>query len=669
MFYLRTYVPVKVSSSPPITSRVTAFQDPACLGTDETFDRLARLAAKAVRSSAAFVSLADSATDEIVFAGITGIPEVPAGERMPLSQTICRHVVASGARLVVADTKAHPLARHERTIRELGIGAYLGVPLATSEGEVIGVLCTIDRHAREWTEGQIELAEGLASAVMTEIGLRTTIAAVEREAEKRHAIVDSALDCIIAMDVDGIVCEFNPAAERTFGYRREDAIGRRLSELIIPPEQREMHDLGLKRHVETGEAKILGQRLRLTAMRADGSLFPVELTSTRIEGDVPSFVGFIRDISDVVTAEAELSATEARYRGLIEQLPMMTYITSCNVPPATLYVSPQAEDLLDYSVEEWLAGGSPFVDSLVHPDDLEMFLAERTNTRLTDVPFSLSYRLVDRDGRVVWVLDESHTVTASDGTPLFCQGFLVDITERKHLEEQLRQSHKLEAIGQLAGGIAHDFNNMLTAISGYAELLGYSFEEGDPRLDDLDELKRAAAHAASLTRQLLTFSRKELLLPQRLDPNTIVGELETMLRRTLGEQIELTIELEPELGHVQANPDQLAQVVLNIALNARDAMPSGGRLTISTANVDEGRVAIRIADTGTGMDEQTQSRIFEPFFTTKETGKGTGLGLATAYGVVSQSGGAIEVESAPGRGSTFCVLLPQVPAVSGRVAA
>ncbi len=377
-------------------------------------------------------------------------------------------------------------------------------------------------------------------------------------------------------------------------------------------------------------------------------------------------------MTEIVRAEDEKAAAETRYRGLVEQLPMMTYVSSCDDPPATLYVSPQAEALLGYSVAEWLEGGGAFFDALVHPDDLEAFLEERARSRTTDAAFSLSYRLLDRNGRVVWVLDESHAVLGADGTPDFCQGFLIDITERKQLESQLRQSHKMEAIGQLAGGIAHDFNNMLTAISGYAELLGYSFEPGDPRLDDVGELKRAAAHAASLTRQLLAFSRKELLLPKRLDPNLIVGELETMLRRTIGEQIELTIELDPGLAAVEADPDQLAQVVLNIALNARDAMPAGGRLTISTANVELGagrHVAIRIADTGTGMDEETRGRIFEPFFTTKETGKGTGLGLATAYGVVSQSGGVIEVESAPGEGSTFCVLLPQAPALRGRVAA
>ncbi len=270
------------------------------------------------------------------------------------------------------------------------------------------------------------------------------------------------------------------------------------------------------------------------------------------------------------------------------------------------------------------------------------------------------------------MLDQTIPLRDASGEIVCHQGFLLDVTEQKELEEQLRQSQKMEAIGQLAGGIAHDFNNMLTAITGYAELLGYSFDEGDPRLEDLAELKRAATHAATLTRQLLAFSRKQMLLPQRLDVNEIVGELEPLLRRTLGEEIAVSIALDPGLPPIEADPDQLTQVVLNIALNARDAMPDGGRLRISTATATLAgvpQVAIELSDTGTGMDAATLERIFEPFFTTKETGKGTGLGLATVYGVVRQSGGQIEVESELGGGSTFRVLLPQAAPLSGSAAA
>ncbi len=259
------------------------------------------------------------------------------------------------------------------------------------------------------------------------------------------------------------------------------------------------------------------------------------------------------------------------------------------------------------------------------------------------------------------MLDQTTPVRDADGETVGYQGFLLDITEHKRLEEQLRQSQKLEAIGQLAGGIAHDFNNMLTAIGGYADLLALSFDEGDARADDVEQIQKASAHAGALTRQLLSFSRKQVLQPQLLDVNDVVRELEAMLTRTIGGEIELTTSLTPELPPIEADPDQLAQVVLNISLNGRDAMPDGGVLTITTGLVeidDLPHVTVEIADSGSGMDEETRSRAFEPFFTTKAMGKGTGLGLATAYGVISQSGGRIDIESSPGRGSTFRVLLP-----------
>ena len=621
------------------------------------FDRLTRLAVRVVGATAGLISLLDE-EEELT--------------------ALCRDVVATGGPLLVEDACIHPLLGTHETVRRLGIRGFAGIPLHDDDGRPLGALCVVDAGPRAWTNDEEELLSEIAAAVMTRLGLRTAVELAREAAEERQAVLASSLDCILVMDDKGFIREWNPAAEVTFGWTREEAIGCRLGDLIVPEELRQRHDEGLARAASTGESRIIGQRLRLPALRKDGSTFTSELAITKLErGGRAFFTGTIRDLTEIVRAEDEKAAAETRYRGLVEQLPMMTYVTSCENPPATLYVSPQAEQLIGYSVEEWLEGGGAFIDALVHPDDLEAFLEERVRSRTTGAAFSLSYRLLARDRRVVWVLDESHEVVDPDGKPLFCQGFLVDITERKQLEEQLRQSQKMEAIGQLAGGIAHDFNNMLTAISGYAELLGYSFDAGDPRLEDIAELKRAAAHAASLTRQLLAFSRKELLLAKRLDPNAIVHELETMLRRTIGEQIELMIELEPELAAVEADPDQLAQVILNMALNARDAMPTGGRLTISTANVDVGpdlpdgaqRVAIRVADTGTGMDEETCGRIFEPFFTTKEPGKGTGLGLATAYGVVSQSGGTIEVESVPGQGSTFCVLLPRAPALSNRVAA
>ncbi len=349
-----------------------------------------------------------------------------------------------------------------------------------------------------------------------------------------------------------------------------------------------------------------------------------------------------------------------------------------------LKVPPGLCALLGTSEEELLGAA---VGAVIHPDHLAHAETQRRRLVGGDARSAdLETRFVRRDGRAVWVYLNSSVVQDATGAPLYLLTYLRDVTERKTLEEQLRQAQKMEAVGQLAGGIAHDFNNLLTAIIGSGELLLRELDPADPARLDLIEINRAAHRAAGLTRQLLAFSRKQVLQPRLLKVNDVVTELTALLRRVIGEHVELRLDLEPALGPVLADPGQLEQVITNLAVNGRDAMPDGGVLTIRTGNLDDGpvsgsgpegdllgpHVALAVSDTGIGMDERTRARLFEPFFTTKEMGRGTGLGLATVYGIVRQSGGQIRVHTQPNQGTTFTVYLPRaegVPAAAGETAA
>ncbi|MEZ5101303.1 MAG: ATP-binding protein [Thermoleophilia bacterium] len=314
------------------------------------------------------------------------------------------------------------------------------------------------------------------------------------------------------------------------------------------------------------------------------------------------------------------------------------------------FANPAAERLLGRELHELVGRRAPFA---VAPCDAQE----------VEIPVPDGTRLI---------VEARVTETTWEGTGALL-ATLHDLTDRRRLENELRQSQKMEAIGQLAGGVAHDFNNLLTAISGYTELLLLKLRDGDPGRRDAEEVRRAAQRAATLTQQLLAFSRRQMLRPRPLDLNAVIDGMDAMLRRLIGEHIELVSVPAQDLGQVSADPGQLEQVMLNLAVNARDAMPDGGKLVLETAKVtlDKSQarrhgvepgeyVVLAVSDTGCGMDDETRARIFEPFFTTKEQGKGTGLGLATVYGIVTQSGGAVGVESAPGAGSRFTVLLPRL---------
>ena len=411
----------------------------------------------------------------------------------------------------------------------------------------------------------------------------------------------------------------------------------------------------------------------LQLRRPDGSRIPVEFHVGRMPDG--GTVCVCRDLSQHQQAEKARADAETKYRMLVEHVNAITYIAEIGINGKWFYISPQVENILGYTPDEWLAL-SPNWDQHIHPDDLPVVIAAEEQSR-NGFPFQAEFRVRRKDGREVWLSDTAVIVQGSDSHPVM-EGIMVDITERKALETQLQQSRKMEAVGRLAGGIAHDFNNLLTIISGYTELaLSRPNLPGEAHAD-IERIENASGRAAALVRQLLAFSRKQVLQPKILDLNKIVLNLDSLLRRLMDERIEMVTRVNDDLGKVKADPAQVEQVIMNLVVNARDAMPEGGRLVVETCNTDldanyavdhvsvrPGRyVMLAVSDTGVGMDRQTVAHIFEPFFTTKESGRGTGLGLSTVYGIVKQSGGYIWVYSEPGKGSTFKVYLPRVDEVS-----
>jgi len=354
---------------------------------------------------------------------------------------------------------------------------------------------------------------------------------------------------------------------------------------------------------------------------------------------------------------------------LSERLPIVTYTNAFRDVAETVWMSPQVERLFGYRVEEFVGNPGFFERTVVHPDDRAAVTAEMAASRDELRAFSRDYRLLRRDGRVVWIHDESVPVFGDDGAPEFIQGYFIDITERKELERHLLQAQKSEALGRMAAGIAHDFNNLLTAIGAYAEMAKREATEGGFTARNLRRISESVERASKLTRQLLAFSRRDELEPQAVCLRELVQDTEPMLLHVAGANVQVDFDLSGA-QEVIGDPGQLEQVLMNLVSNARDAGGTRVSIRITPASVPPGfesrrlgippgdYAAVVIADNGSGMDEDTQARVFDPFFTTKQRDGGTGLGLSLAHSVIRQSGGAIEVTSSPGAGTTFRILLP-----------
>jgi PAS domain S-box-containing protein len=492
-----------------------------------------------------------------------------------------------------------------------------------------------------------------------------------QRAQEEHTrlIIDAALDAVVAVDSGDRIIGWNRQAEVIFGWSRIEVIGRDLGETIVPPHLREDHNQTFRNRLTAhGPAAMLNRRIETDAMRRDGSVFPVELTITRLEFEGQTvFSAFIRDLTERTRTEDALRVSDARFRRLVELANVVPWEADADSLRLD-YIDPRIVKLLGYPASEW---DDASWTRHIHPEDRDAALARLRDAVARGTEVEVEYRMVAAEGWTAWIRDIISADQAAEPGRLL-RGFRFDITERKRLEEQLYGSQKMEAIGRLAGGVAHDFNNLTTAILGYAAFVHSQLPEDDPLREDVSEITRAANRAADLTQQLLAFARRRVIQPRVVSPHELVRGTEKMLRRLIGENIVLGTDAPADLWPVRVDPGQLEQVLVNLVVNARDAMPNGGRLLIEMANtelrdspgqrpaiVSGPYVMIAVSDTGVGMDEQTKARIFEPFFTTKRVGEGTGLGLATCYGIVKQAGGYIWAFSEVGRGTTIRIYLPR----------
>ncbi|MBN9392111.1 MAG: PAS domain S-box protein [Chloroflexi bacterium] len=529
----------------------------------------------------------------------------------------------------------------------------------------------------KWYEIHINPGEGGLAVYLRDITIRKKFEAELKESEARYYFLsNAATEGILVRDAERIL-DANQALADMFGYSLEELIGMPTLDLVTAETRQQI--IGRMQQVGTNPALTMPASSRGfdgiyegVALRKDGTTFAMEVRGRFVEFNSRMVrVMIIQDVQERKDAEEKLRESEQRFRALSEAgFEGIMIISGVRVLEANQAMA----DMFGYSLEEFKGIE---LSRLVTPEVFRTAM-ERIATGTNDgspyestgihkngepIPVEIRVRLTEYRGQTVRV------------------AAFRDLRERKAAEAllkktqvQLQQAQRMESIGLLAGGIAHDFNNLLTAIIGYSELASYYLEPGDAIENDLDEIKKAAERAANLTRQLLAFSRQQILQPKLVNLNVQVADMDRLLQRLLGEDLELVTLMDPELGLVLVDPGQFEQVIMNLAVNARDAMPAGGKLTIETANVEldatyqsqqhlevkSGHyVMLAVSDNGIGMSEETLTRIFDPFYTTKEVGKGTGLGLSTVYGIVNQSGGYIFVYSKPGIGTTFKVYIPR----------
>ena len=489
---------------------------------------------------------------------------------------------------------------------------------------------------------------------------------LEKNLALLQGITESTTDAVFVKDLEGRYLMMNPAGARFLGRSVEEVIGKNDRELFGGNSGQEIMERD-RRVLQSGEMQTFEEEG--TAGGVTRTYLSNKGPYRDADGKVVGLLGICRDVTDRKLAEEEMRQSQQKLRIHFEHTPLA--VVEWDLKFRVTDWNPSAERMFGYSRQEAIGQHASFIVPTQFRQQVEQvgqeLLNQKGGTRSTNDNLT-------RDGRIISCEWYNTPLVDESGRVLGVASLVQDVTERVALEERLRQSQKMEAVGRLAGGVAHDFNNLLTVILGYSQILAEGVPTGSRMAESTAQIKSAADRASGITRQLLAFSRKQVLSPRVINLNDIMLNLDSLLRRLIGEDIEVLTVPANDLGSVKADPGQIEQVIMNLALNARDAMPEGGKLTLETANalLDEayaqrhrptepGRyVMLSVTDTGHGMSPETQARIFEPFYTTKEVGKGTGLGLSMVYGIIKQSGGNIWVYSEPDRGTSFKIYLPRV---------
>jgi len=572
-------------------------------------------------------------------------------------------------------------ARDKQTLEQLGLASVLNVPYLDADRRLSALVSFNTRSTRTFSDllvGRIEMISRILLGWLVRARAERAMAAGRERTRLLNEMLDEAPAGVIVHDDAGCVLYANRYAARMHGYEVAEFARLKLADLVAPDARPHILD-SMRVVLDQGEASFDEWHVK-----RDGVPIHLHILARRTRWlNQPAVLSVQADLTERERSEQALRESEARYRLLAERIADVVWI----LDPARgrfLYVSPSVERLCGCTVEEAMAQS---LEESLAPESRESMWTEVRRLASGADPGGFRVHVVHqrrKDGSIVPTeVTMECTPEQATGKPLIL-GVSRDITERQQaeksrqeLQEQLNQAQKMEAIGSLAGGVAHDFNNLLSVILSYTGFVMNIMADGDPHKGELAEVNKAAERAAALTRQLLAFSRKQVFQPVLLDLNQIARGLEKMLRRILGEDVEFVLVPADDLGPTLADPSQIEQVLMNLVVNARDAMPNGGKLVIETSNVEIDELAaaslvgvapgafveLAVTDTGTGIDEETRARIFEPFFTTKERGKGTGLGLSTVFGIVKQSGGDIRVESEPGRGTTFRIYLPRVSSI------